>query len=345
MQPKRRVKLRRERMWQVEESCGAEALASVADEWRDLQTRCRDATPFQSPDWLIPWWQSFAHGELRVVMVRRDGLLCALLPLLLESHDGGRRVTLLGTGNSDHLDIIVDDHCRDVAAAIAIDAIARRLTANDWCDFEQLSASSPLMKTPAPFSFSWESEACDVCPALVLARCAGQEVLPRRRASDVRYAMRRLSRLGYVHASAVTHDTFDEVLAALFALHQARWEARHHAGVLGNDPVRTFLSAVARAFFDRGSLRLYTLRLDGRIVAVHLGFQHGRRRYYYIGGFDPELKSASVGSILLAHAITDAVREGATEFDFLRGAEAYKYQWGARDRPNYRRVLRRAVAA
>jgi CelD/BcsL family acetyltransferase involved in cellulose biosynthesis len=41
----------------------------------------------------------------------------------------------------------------------------------------------------------------------------------------------------------------------------------------------------------------------------------------------------SAGTQIVAHAIEEAAREGATEFHFLRGGEAYKYAWGV-DRPN-----------
>ena len=93
-------------------------------------------------------------------------------------------------------------------------------------------------------------------------------------------------------------------------------------------------------FFAHGELRL-----SSRIVAVHFGFQWRGRHCYYIGGFDPDFASLSVGSVVLHHAIRSAADEGASEIDFLRGAESYKYRWGATDRPNYRRILRRAVSA
>ena len=39
--------------------------------------------------------------------------------------------------------------------------------------------------------------------------------------------------------------------------------------------------------------------------------------------------------------MADAVREGATRFDFLRGREPYKYDWGATDTPQLRRRVER----
>jgi CelD/BcsL family acetyltransferase involved in cellulose biosynthesis len=46
--------------------------------------------------------------------------------------------------------------------------------------------------------------------------------------------------------------------------------------------------------------------------------------------------------LIVAHAIEQAIREGAGEMDFLRGREPYKYRWGAVDRSSYGRTLRPA---
>ena len=63
------------------------------------------------------------------------------------------------------------------------------------------------------------------------------------------------------------------------------------------------------------------------------------RFYHYLGGFDPELHQLSLGTLVIGHAVAQAVDEGLREFDFLRGREAYKYHWGTIDRPSYARRL------
>jgi CelD/BcsL family acetyltransferase involved in cellulose biosynthesis len=40
--------------------------------------------------------------------------------------------------------------------------------------------------------------------------------------------------------------------------------------------------------------------------------------------------------VLLGLVLEDALREGVREIDFLRGAERYKYAWGAKDEANER---------
>jgi len=65
-----------------------------------------------------------------------------------------------------------------------------------------------------------------------------------------------------------------------------------------------------------------------------------QRASYYLSGLDPAFQRLSPGTVMIGHAIEEAVRAGASGFDFLRGKEAYKYKWGAKDRPTYRCVLR-----
>jgi CelD/BcsL family acetyltransferase involved in cellulose biosynthesis len=87
---------------------------------------------------------------------------------------------------------------------------------------------------------------------------------------------------------------------------------------------------------------MYAIRAGERVVAVFYGFAHHDTVYYYLSGYDPALEKLSIGTVIVAHAIEQAVRSGVKTFDFLRGAEDYKYAWGAKDRLNQRRRLIRS---
>jgi CelD/BcsL family acetyltransferase involved in cellulose biosynthesis len=149
---------------------------------------------------------------------------------------------------------------------------------------------------------------------------------------------------GTVQIERADERNFEELLSALIRLHEARWKTRGMGGVLCDPTVQQFHRAAASGLLSRGVLRMYALRLGGRIIGGYYGFQHARRAYAYLGGFDPEFERYSPGTVLIGHAIEEAIREQADEFDFLRGCEAYKYTWGATDRPNYRKTLTRTRA-
>jgi len=58
-----------------------------------------------------------------------------------------------------------------------------------------------------------------------------------------------------------------------------------------------------------------------------------------LSGFDPKFASISPGTLLIGHAIEQAMADGSQAFDFLRGVERYKYLWGAHDTATYRRSV------
>ncbi len=67
---------------------GEEALAGLRHQWTQLADE--HWSPFMQLEWLLPWVEAFAHpGQLRTLVLWRDGRLAAALPLIVE----GRRAT------------------------------------------------------------------------------------------------------------------------------------------------------------------------------------------------------------------------------------------------------------
>src|SRR5258706_15927829 len=87
-----------------------EELAALAPAWLDLCRRTPGATPFQTPMWLLPWWSAFGSNDLAVIAARNDGRLEALAPLYIIRDDESDESlgVFLGTGISDHLDVLGD---------------------------------------------------------------------------------------------------------------------------------------------------------------------------------------------------------------------------------------------
>jgi hypothetical protein len=69
-----------------------------------------------------------------------------------------------------------------------------------------------------------------------------------------------------------------------------------------------------------GALRLYALNFRDQIAATLYGFSHGGRAFYYLCGFDPEIADLSPGTLMIGHAIEQAIHEGMAEFDFFARA-------------------------
>lgn len=308
------------------------ALEAIRGEWQRLFDRCPQATPFQSPDWAIAWWRHYGEGVLLSWAIRAAGRLVGVAPLYIRE----RRVLLVGNGNSDYLDLL----CERAWAGRAIDRLFPLLQAHgglwDACEFQQLAAGSPLLGAALPVGWREETVVQEHCPVLDLSQPATSAEMRRRAQAD----RRRLEKMGRVDVERATAGNFDEIFAALVALHRARWAARGLPGVLDMARDQAFHRAAAAGLLCRGLLRLYGLRVDGRIVAALHAFHAHGRTCFYLGGFDPRFARFSPGGQILAHAVEQAIAEGAAAFDFLRGREPYKYRWGAVDRDTFLRRMR-----
>jgi len=307
-----------------------ESLEALSPSWLDL-CRKTQVTPFQTPMWLLPWWRNFGSNDLTVIVSREGDRIDAMAPLyILRDDESDESLGLfLGTGISDYLDVIGD-------ASLIVGEMSK-LNCQLW-DLQQLQPSSSMLAVPLPDGFSENVEDQEACPVLPLSKtfeALGSTHFQKK----LRYYRRQLERTGEVRIETPTPDTLDDLLTALFDLHAARWRRRDLPGLLADDASQQFHRDTARRMLDAGMLRMYATRINDRIAAVFYGFALNGTVYYYLSGYDPDLEKLSIGTILVAHAVEQAVRDGATTFDFLRGAEEYKYAWGATDRMNKRRQL------
>jgi CelD/BcsL family acetyltransferase involved in cellulose biosynthesis len=92
-----------------------------------------------------------------------------------------------------------------------------------------------------------------------------------------------------------------------------------------------FHRELAREALARGWLRLWLLELHGRPIAAWHGFRVGSITSYYQAGRDPSYERLSVGFVLLAQSIRSAIAEGASEYRFGRGDEAFKSRFTSDD--------------
>lgn len=113
----------------------------------------------------------------------------------------------------------------------------------------------------------------------------------------------------------------------------ARWRDYPGGSALDDSGAVGFHRRVLPLLLEEGRLRMIRLLSDTRTVAVFYGLASGRWWGYYLAGYDREWAGRiHLGRITLAVAIEAAAAEGATEFDFLKGAEPVKYLWPVRTR-------------
>jgi CelD/BcsL family acetyltransferase involved in cellulose biosynthesis len=318
-----------------------EALSALRDEWSALWRRCPDAMPFQAPAWLLPWGRHFAPDRTRAVAVRERGDLIALVPVF----EWQGALLLAGTGPSDYADGLFAPGHEALAAPVlaALAELADELECS-CVDLQQIRPASPLLKAAPPASWNSRLSDGEVCPVMLLRGQDGLDCTSRRWRRNLSYARRRLAGVEGYALEIVPADLVAQTATELEELHAARWRQRGESGVL-RDPLMSRL--VRDALLELGAdglLRLHRLRLRGRTAAVALAIKGADAVCFYLSGFDPQWSRFGPGMAAIGCAIMHAAAEGAHEFHFLRGREAYKYHWGARDRRTFRRVLAKGAA-
>jgi len=88
-------------------------------------------------------------------------------------------------------------------------------------------------------------------------------------------------------------------------------------------------------------LGLYFMEVDGIKAAGVLCFDYKNKRYLYNSGFNPIHSKLSVGLLMKATTLHDAISSGFNYFDFLRGDEDYKYDLGGVDTQLYSLTIHR----
>lgn len=312
-------------------------LERLADEWRILAASCPWSTPFQTPEWLLPWIQHLATGPITGAAFHKGGRLVGLVPLVATGSNEHGVLQMAGAGVSDYLSpLAVTDAADDVLKRF-VSMVAGGAFGLDAIDIEQVPTNHPLLHIPVgtPASII----AGEVCPVLDLV--SRTDSIPPHMRANVRYYWRRAERRGTARIESATSTSLRELTNALFALHRARWASRRLSGTLASVDLQAFHCEAIRAMHDRAMLAMHALRLDDRVIAISYGMQWNRRAYSYLAGFDPDYEDLSPGTLIIDAAIQKSLERGASTFDFLRGAESYKYLWGARDSQTARWRLKR----
>lgn len=280
---------------------------------------------FLTWEWMAAWWKHFGTGKSPLVFACREpgGGLAAILPLAVSRLGPLRVLRFMGHGPADELGPV----CAPVHSSGFEGAVSKALVdaGGDLFLGEQLPGDFNWSALLGGRVVRWEAS-----PVIRSCQDGWEGYLSTKSKNfreQVRARERRLSR-----KYALTFRRVDDAarlepdLDLLFALHRARW--RGGASAFRWEP---FHREFAAAALERGWLRLWFLELDGRPAAAWYGFRFAGIESFYQSGRDPDSPGASVGFVLLAHSIREALRDGVREYRLLRGDETYKYRFADAD--------------
>lgn len=317
-----------------------EDFPQLEEAWRLLLPSTGANTIFSTFDWQRIWWQHFSKAkDLYLLSVRDGDDLIGIAPLFLEK---GVLCLLGGTEVSDYLDFIVAPGQENAVYQAVLDFLGPLpwLSLDLHCLPSQSHTLGRFVELAQARGYQVEQMVENVCPTVDLP-ATWEEYLSRLSKKDrheLRRKLRRLAKAGESHYYIASAATLLTDMEDFFHFAQ---DSRMDRAEFMSPPMRAFFREMALAFMKKGQLRLYFLELNGVRVASALCFDQNGQSLLYNSGYDPAYASLSVGLLLKAFCIKDAIEAGKTHFDFLRGNEPYKYDLGGQDVPLYRCVVRR----
>lgn len=315
-----------------------EELSNIYDEWIDLYARDKKPNPFKSPLWLEPWREIFKGGELRTFAFHIDGKLEAIAPMHIHSftHPYIRELTFLGTGNSDYTDILANERYEDEFLPALFDEI---FSMDDWdiVNLLGLREDSPLLDFARKNLPKADIIQEEIAPVLLLPDSIDEynKLISAKKLKGLRWAERRLADMDELKFEKAGIYSIGTALESLFLLHNKSQETKGKSGVFSDYKMKSFIKRVSMGLLENNMMELYGLKLGRRVIASLFALKQDRTMYYYIGGYEPELGKYSPGALCIYNVIKDAISTGIKEFDFLKGNESYKFEWGAVKRGIY----------
>ena len=310
---------------------------AVAPQWSALLGRQEQPNLFLTIEWQRTWWDHFrGEADLCLLTVGPESDPLGIAPMALRDDV----LTFLGgTDLFDYHDFITGD-------PRFYEALADCLDGEPWrtMDLASVPGRSPTLEhlphvyRARGYEVTVETE--DVVPGLSLpstwdAYLAG---LRRKDRHELRRKLRRLDAAGDHRLVLSTRETLASDLDRFHGLmRESREEKRDFMG-----PDReAFFRDIVERMQAAGYLRLFLLELEDQPIAAVLAFDYAGRRHLYNSGYKLASGPLSAGFVLKALCIKDAIEQGLSYFDFLRGDEPYKFHLGARSEPIHRIVVRR----
>lgn len=312
-----------------------ESPATLTSSWFNLQHLRWDHI-FTLPCWLEVWWHEFgADTELYLRAVRHGEDVIGIAPLLLKKD----QACLIGsTDVCDYLDFVVaPGREQEFFDVILHDLTQRGITCLDLSCLRPDSITATNLITMARdrgYKVCFDLE--DVSLELELPATWDEflEILDSKQRHEVKRKLRRLEEAGSVEYDVT--DDIEVIPQTIDIFLKLFRESREDKACFLTTRRESFFRSVSKCMGEAGLLKLGILRLDSSPVASVMYFDYLDRVYLYNSGYDPPYSPLSVGLLSKILCIKDSIEKGKKIFDFMKGAEPYKYRMRGKEIPIYR---------
>lgn len=317
----------------VEVVDSAESFLALQQEWNALADRL--GYPLLRHELFAAVIEAQRERHPLMILVLRDGenAVRGIAPLRLKGRLGAKRLefishdlhepngllytdddalkvlvrTLFGAGLPVRLNRLIDDGA-EIACIKEIEGGSRR--------FHYTNAGS-ILRVPLSTNFG------DV-----------EKGISANRRHNLRRLRKRAEELGVVEFIACSPNglNVDKYLDEVFQIEASGWKGRGGSAILSDPEKRRFFRLYGQAAAQRGTLRIYIMRIAGQTAAVRLAVVGSGRLWELKIGYDERWRSCSPGILMTHETLRHASQEGLTSHEFLGMSADWERIWPCEER-------------
>lgn len=305
-------------------------------DWGELISNSKTATFFQTKEWLQLWVKHWGKNlEVVIYAVFDNDELIGIAPFGVSNkiHILGAPDPLQSGSLSDFGDIIIKSGREMEVWEVILDKLNNE-TMKQWNNVKielnfirEESPSFEILK-----GLGGKVEEIEVSPYINLPKTWDEYLLTLGR-HDRHEIRRKIKKIEEENVIEVCDEVNTGNINDFFRLMAVSNEKKSD---FLSFQMRAFLSEVIMQLGAKKQLALCFLRYEDVNIAVILLLFQRNEVLLYNSGFEPKYFYLSPGLILNIYAIKQAIKEGKSKFDFLRGGEKYKFDLGGRKRNLYK---------
>lgn len=312
-----------------------ESFVSLNSYWADFKQDLNWNTLFVLPSWSEVWWQIFGSDlQLYLRAVRQGEKIIGIAPLLVK----GEIASIIGgTDVCDYLDFIVAPGMEDDFFNVLLNDLEQQGIRQ--LNVKPVRPDSTVLTNLVPIARQrkYEVFCCEEGVSVELDLPATWDdylaKLTKKQRHEVKRKLRRLWEADNVEYRCVKVNQevgdFINTFLKLFSL------SREDKANFMTAQMESFFRLLAETMAKIGLLRVGILEINKLPTAIIMGFDYNNMMYLYNSAYNPEYSYLSVGLLSKVLCIKDSIQRGTKKWDFLKGAEPYKYHIGGKEIPLY----------
>jgi CelD/BcsL family acetyltransferase involved in cellulose biosynthesis len=320
-------------------SGGLEVFNQIGEEWRQMLEGATDDPPYWRPEWIRAALRArWPNARVMIVTVRREGRLCAVLPLKLEKGKfgslGARKLTAPQTMWGVGVDLLCAADVDQEEVISAIWNFLKKLKGWDVLELPSVLQGAKIegllqrARRDDYLTGSWGTP-----PIAFLAIPQGPNALkelgnyprhPKLR-SKVKNRETKLAAIGTVRLTRL-EKAHPQDIQQFYEMEAGGRKATSSGAILSDGSRQQFFDEVIKEVQAFNYFCLYRLELDGRPIAAHIGCTYRGRYWAAKSAYDEKYRDYAPGHVIVKAILRDCAQRGISEY-VMGIREDWKMEW------------------